>query len=894
MLQRSSAAPGPSRLLLLGLCLLAPAAAAGDESGPATPGGPVPAPVAGPVAGPAAGPAAGAVAGVAAQVAQEAGLLAIEGPLPAGLAEQLTRHTAFHGDYGTIAVAQAPPTLVVALARRGVRAVSLGPWPDGTDLIVVHAEPDAPGAPEALPADGRILFATSRQALVAVPAGSLGGLACHHGAAVPRAAFRPGRGFTGGAPTLAAALAADPRIAALVAQVNQAKLLATVTQLSSYFTRRADSSLVLQARDWIVGQVNALGGWSVTSQSFSGSYGPNIVAERVGSVHPERLVILGAHYDSINHSGASLAAPGADDNATGSAGILEAARLLSQASFENTVRCVWFCAEEEGLIGSDAMAAALDTQNAQVVAMLNMDMIAHLEAGDARDLDFATNSTDPALTQFCRDITAAYVPSLATVTGVLTAGSSDHAPFSQHGFPAAFYFEDLTEYSHALHTVNDALPGSPNDFGLAADITRSFVAAAASLAAPVDMTLQHVPLADTADAGGPYPLAVTAASLTPATVASVDAFVTVNGGAPSQVTLLPGLAPGQWVGSLPGSAPLATVDYWLLATDTAGNQQWLPEGVAPGAASFSFKVAVVTTFFTEGFEGANDAGWTHGAASAQDDWQRGVPQGKAGDPAAAAQGLKVWGTDLGPSGWNGGYGPNADSWLESPAIDCSGRAGVHLRYARWLTVEEGFYDLATVAVDGTTVWQNPITGNLVDTAWMPQALDISGLADNDPAVRLRFQLDADGLFELGGWNVDDVRLVTETAASIPALTVSALHLPAAAGGALSSSLDAGPALAGRKYVLALSASGSSPGTPLGSVVVPLHFDALTPLGFNLLNTPVLPGGAGILSAQGKATAGFVSPPLPGLGLAGVHVSFAFLTLGPIDFASNAVTVEYVP
>ena len=194
-------------------------------------------------------------------------LLAIPGPLPARAVALLTRLTAFHGDFGTIAVAEAEPAAVGELARRGVNAVSLGTWPQGMDLLVMHADPGTP--PEhALPTGGRVLFATGEQSLVAVPAGSTSGIAGHAGALVARKAWKAGAGFAAGIATLppgsmaAAALpagaqhpgsqpllATDPRITPLVAQVNQANLLATVTQLSSYFTRRADSTLVLTAKD---------------------------------------------------------------------------------------------------------------------------------------------------------------------------------------------------------------------------------------------------------------------------------------------------------------------------------------------------------------------------------------------------------------------------------------------------------------------------------------------------------------------------------------------------------------------------------------------------------------------------------------------------------------------
>jgi hypothetical protein len=713
--------------------------------------------------------------------------------------------------------------------------------------------------------------------------------------AMQAAAAKSGAGSSGSE----ALLSTDPRITPLVAQVSAANIQATVTQLSSNFTRRADSAQVLVAKDWIVAQLAAIPGLTVTTPSFSASYGPNIVAEKLGSVHPERIVVLGAHYDSINQSGASFAAPGADDNASGSGGLLEAARLLAQGNFENTIRLCWFCAEEFGTVGSEALAAALDAQNAQVVAMLNMDMIAHREPGDAFDLDFATNDTDAALTQFCRDVTAAYVPTLPTVQGVLTAGSSDHAPFAAHGFPAAFFFEDLTQFSQVIHTADDKLPGSPNDFTLAQQITKAFVASAASLASPVDLALAHLPLGDTTDAGGPYALSVTATSLTAADVDSVQAWFSVNGGPLQFVPLLRTADPTLWVGSLPAPATSpGTVSYWLQAFDTAGFDQWLPESFTAGGKSFGFSVGSFAPVYSEGFEGPGDAGWTHVQLATQDDWQRGAPQGKAGDAPAAFAGSSAWGNDLGGSGFNGEYQPNVNNYLESPAINCSGKSAIHLRYRRWLTVEDGFFDQATIRVNGTAVWSNPATSggtsHTLDSAWTLHDLNIAALADNNPSVKLRFQLQSDAGLQFGGWNIDELALVSVGPGTKPPLVASAKHLSGSAGGSVALALDAGLAHAGRKYVIAVSASGTAPGMPLGSVTVPLQFDAVTNLGFQFLNSPFFAGFGGLLDAQGKAAASFNSPPLGAPSLAGISLSFAAFTLGPIDFASNAVTVQYQP
>ncbi len=821
-------------------------------------------------------------------------LVAVPGPLDAAAVRTLAKRARLLGDFGAFGLALVDEVGLSALRRAGLAPRALGAWPAGRELLVRRSS----GHAHALPGATLLLSLGGAELLALDPAAVAAGAGCHDATLVSRTAVAAARGFLPPPGALQALLAADPRIVPLVAQVSAGDIQATTTHLASYFTRRADSATVLQAKDWLVAQLSAIPGVQVTTSTFDGAYGPNVIATLPGQVHPERVVVLGAHYDSINGSGSGLAAPGADDNASGSAGLLEAVSILAQGEFENSVRCVWFCAEEMGLVGSEADAAALKAAGTDVIAMLNMDMIAHLEAGDALDLDFASNSTDPALTQFCRDATAAYVPALPTLTGVLTAGSSDHAAYNAEGFPAAFFFEDLQQYSSVIHTSADVVGSSANDWVLAQRITQAFVASAAALAAPVDLALAHAPLADTTDAGGPYSLAVDVLSLTGAGVAAVEAHVSVDGGPEQVVALMPGLSPGDWVGSLPGVQPSGEVRYWLLATDTGGFTQWLPEAFAPGGEVHAFTVGQVSIAWSDGFEGPGDNGWTHVQLATQDDWQRGTPAGKSGDPSAAFAGASAWCNDLGGEGWNGAYGSSVFNRLESPAISTLGKTGLRLRFRRWLGVEDGLYDEARILLNGTQVWSNPASAggsdHLVDTSWTLQDLDVGTLADNQPALRVRFELESDGGLEFGGWNLDDLSLASVGPGSIAKLTASALHVSAAQGGSVALALDAGPGFAGRKYVVMISASGTAPGTPLGGVVVPLNLDALTSLGFAYMNTPLLAGFGGLLSPQGTAGATFVSPPLANPILPGVTLSFAAVTIGPIDFASNAVQLQYQP
>lgn len=817
-------------------------------------------------------------------------VIVVRGPLGPNDAHKIAKRVSLYGDFGYLAVGEGDAGAIADLRAQGLDAVAAGEWGDHAELYVARDV--------YVPHDAEVLVKHAGQTLFRSVEHVGDGCGCGHTVAhVARRAVAPSRGFRSPIPTKSVTV--DSRIAALVAQVNQTNLQNTVTQLSSYFTRRADSTQIQTAKNWLVAQLSAIPGVTVTTQTFSGSYAPNVIATITGTSHPERIVVLGAHYDSINLAGASQIAPGADDNATGSAGILEATRILAQADYENTIRLMFYSAEEFGLVGSDYDAAQLANQGANVVAMLNMDMIGHLQAGDTFDLDFATNDTNSALTQFCRDVTVAYVPGLPTKTGVLTAGTSDHRSYHNAGFPAVFFFEDLDQYSTVIHTANDTIAsGSANSFTLARDITKAFVASAATLAQPVDLAIAHTPLADTSDGSGPYVVRATVTSLIGGTVAGAELRYRVNGGAWQTKDMLAGNAANEWVSSIPGIHPSGAVEYYVAAYDTNGFGQYAPDGADLGSGYFDFSVGVGSTIFADGFDGASP-GWTSVQVATQNDWQVGPVNGESTDPSSAFSGVNVRGNDLGAGNYNGEYAANVENYLDSPTINCSGQSNVRVSYRRWLCVEDGFYDQARLELNGTTIWQNPVTpgggtNHLLDASWQAVEHDVTALAANNPSVKFRFRMKSDGGLQFGGWTIDDFRVFSFAPATKQVLAAGEAFVSQSLGGSCPLALDFGSAKALRTYVIALSASPAGAGTNFGGVNVPLTFDAATNLGFNLLNTPVFANFAGALNGQGAANATFNLPPFASPSVAGLTLRFAAFTIAPVDIASNAVTLELVP
>jgi len=134
---------------------------------------------------------------------------------------------------------------------------------------------------------------------------------------------------------------------------------------------------------------------------------------------------------------------------------------------------------------------------------------------------------------------------------------------------------------------------------------------------------------------------------------------------------------------------------------------------------------------------------------------------------------------------------------------------------------------------------------------------------------------------------------------LPVLPVSlkASHasVSAASGATVVFDLTPGSRFASRPYLLLASASGSSPGIPVGpGIRIPLNPDPVFHLTSSLANSPLLPGSAGAIDAAGQARARLVAPPGLLTALRGATLTFAFGLLDPLDYASQAVAIRVLP
>ncbi len=157
----------------------------------------------------------------------------------------------------------------------------------------------------------------------------------------------------------------------------------------------------------------------------------NVAATKRGATRPEEIVVVGAHYDTVPGS------PGANDNASGVAVVLEAARVLAGTPTPRTVQFVLFSAEELGLFGSVAFA---QERRRGVVAMINIDMVGWGEA--------LTAGSSPGRDETMVNAAVEVARTLGIPLTRFRSAGSDHASFEQVGIPAVFLHRGVDPHYH--------------------------------------------------------------------------------------------------------------------------------------------------------------------------------------------------------------------------------------------------------------------------------------------------------------------------------------------------------------------------------------------------------------------------------------------------------------
>lgn len=267
-------------------------------------------------------------------------------------------------------------------------------------------------------------------------------------------------------------------VAAMMSGVTSNYLLSLVSQISGeepapaggelrvVTTRKTSSGAAARkATEFGYEFMSALG-LNPTYETWSrnGYANTNVVGAQVGTTASNELVLVVAHLDDMPSSGR---APGADDNGSGSAAVLATASVLSQYRFERSVRYVLFTGEEQGLLGSAAYADAAYAASNNIVAVLNLDMIAWDSLNGPTLLLYTHSIGHPNYTNDLL-IAITFTNVVATyglqdrLTPIITPNSgmtsSDHSSFWNKGYPAILAIEHYgSDFNAYYHTVNDKL-----------------------------------------------------------------------------------------------------------------------------------------------------------------------------------------------------------------------------------------------------------------------------------------------------------------------------------------------------------------------------------------------------------------------------------------------------
>lgn len=288
--------------------------------------------------------------------------------------------------------------------------------------------------------------------------------------------------------------ATDPEVVDMVNQVSIPNLESAIRWMQDLGCRDAQSEEALQTQNWLVTQFENLGLETYLHFFFCGdSYlgyctnqlcageqleAGNVIAIQYGTTFPDEFIIVSSHYDHPD-------GPGADDNASGTAAVLETARILSQYSFDRSIIYAPFNGEEYWMVGSMPYAQKCAIEEMNILGVFNYDMIGYFpEMMGNITMYSGFSPISERLFNYYQTVANLYVPLVHTYR--FSDGDSyggDQMSFNIYEYPA-LYIGDI-EYYHihpCYHQQCDTIGNGVNNFDLAKAFVQAVTAAVAELA----------------------------------------------------------------------------------------------------------------------------------------------------------------------------------------------------------------------------------------------------------------------------------------------------------------------------------------------------------------------------------------------------------------------------
>ena len=504
-------------------------------------------------------------------------------------------------------------------------------------------------------------------------------------------------------------------------------------------------------------------GLTTTIQSFS-TTGKNVLGVQTGTEFPNKKYIICAHFDDMP---SGTLAPGADDNASGTAAVIEAARVLSQYSFPFTIIYALWDEEEQGLVGSDYYAAQAANAGDSILGVINLDMIAWDSNNDGNaDVHTSSIANTNSLKDKMLEVNLVYGINL-DLDVVPAQPYSDHQSFLDNGYSAILLIEDDNDFHAYYHTVNDLLQYFNQPYYL--KNTKLALATLAALSLNLSLNIEHTPIASMTTS---QPIVTTAfvssglqigtGSLAPRLYyrtkqsgGSFGNFIEVVGTSTESENYTFNIS----------ALPIGTVcQYYVAAQDAnssiiktlpTGGSGFNPPGSTPPTTFYQFFVAPLTVAIYD--EANSTSNWTAtGSWNITNSKYVSAPTSFTDSPA-------------------GNYvASTTSSLIYNNQVALTNVLGATLEFdTQWDIETDWDYGQIQLSTNNGSTWisltgqyTNPGTGTFqpngeplydgTQSTWVHETIDITNYADQQ--ITLRFYFRSDGFVQQDGWYVDNVKI----------------------------------------------------------------------------------------------------------------------------------------
>ncbi|MFT5758644.1 MAG: leucyl aminopeptidase [Alteromonadaceae bacterium] len=257
------------------------------------------------------------------------------------------------------------------------------------------------------------------------------------------------------------------RVNALLPQILANNIRGNIATLSNFTNRFYNTRTGADAANWLTEQWRSLAvskSWVTVEPYNHSGWGQNSVILKIqGRERPNEILVMGAHLDSTAGSSTreGTRAPGADDDASGIASLMQVAKVLLRDGKQpqRSIHIMGYAAEEVGLRGSKEIAAAYKSRGDNVVAALQLDMTNYNGSND--NIVFMTDYVNASFNSYLKSLLNSYQPQISYGDDRCGYACSDHASWYNQGYPTSMPFEAKFNGSNpSIHTRNDTLANS--------------------------------------------------------------------------------------------------------------------------------------------------------------------------------------------------------------------------------------------------------------------------------------------------------------------------------------------------------------------------------------------------------------------------------------------------